>query len=125
MKFQEKRLYHQIHPVKLATDIIAAIYSSVLFWDHQLWRGIIANLLPPIIASLLIITFIDLWQYKKSSFGKYIKKYMTAPAEAVRFAGNIIMVMGAWYHSIAFVCVALVLIILVWMRGMFPGMKKS
>ena len=124
MNFQEKKLYHQIHPAKLATDITAAIYSSVLFWNHQLWRGIIANLLPPIIASLLIVTFIDLWQYKKSSFGKYIKKYMTTSAEAVRFAGNIIMVVGAWYHSIVFVCAALILIVLVWMRGILPGIKK-
>ncbi len=36
MTFQEKRLYHQIHPLKLATDIGATIRFLYLLWERKL-----------------------------------------------------------------------------------------
>lgn len=46
---QEKMLYHQIHPLKLATDISAEIVSLYLFWKHKLLAGMLAALVPPVI----------------------------------------------------------------------------
>lgn len=33
---QEKALYHQIHPLKLFTDISAEVISLYLFWKRRL-----------------------------------------------------------------------------------------
>ena len=35
MTLKEKALYHQIHPLKLSTDILASLVSLYLFWLHQ------------------------------------------------------------------------------------------
>ena len=35
MTLKEKALYHQIHPLKLSTDILAAAVSLYLFWVHE------------------------------------------------------------------------------------------
>jgi hypothetical protein len=35
MTFQEKKLYHQIHPLKLATDIGATVPFPYFLWHHQ------------------------------------------------------------------------------------------
>jgi hypothetical protein len=48
---QEKALYHQIHPLKLVTDISAEVLSLYLFWKRKLLAGLVVLLVPPIIAS--------------------------------------------------------------------------
>jgi hypothetical protein len=39
MKLKEKNLFHQVHPIKLATDIGAAVISLYFFWKHELVVG--------------------------------------------------------------------------------------
>ncbi len=82
MTFREKQLYHQIHPLKLATDISAEIVSLYLFWKRKLLAGLLVALVPPVIASALIMRLVDLEKYKQSAFGKYVRSYMTARAVA-------------------------------------------
>ncbi|GAC1566385.1 MAG: hypothetical protein NVS3B14_08210 [Ktedonobacteraceae bacterium] len=57
---QEKTLYHQIHPLKLATDISAEIVSDYLFWKHKLLAGLIVLYIQAVDASLLIMRLDDL-----------------------------------------------------------------
>jgi hypothetical protein len=73
MTFREKQLYHQIHPLKLATDISAEIVSLYLFWKRKLLAGLLVALVPPVIASALIMSLVDLEKYKQSAFGKYVR----------------------------------------------------
>ena len=77
---QEKILYHQIHPLKLCTDICAEVVSLYLFWKRKLIAGFVVLLVPPIIASTLIIKWVDLEAYKQSAFGRYLRTYMTPPS---------------------------------------------
>jgi len=84
MTFREKQLYHQIHPLKLATDISAEIVSLYLFWKRKLLAGLLVALVPPVIASALIMRLVDLEKYKQSAFGKYVRSYMTPAVVAVR-----------------------------------------
>src|SRR5215813_12757016 len=100
MNLQEKILYHQIHPLKLFTDWIAGIIALYPLWQHQLVPALVITLLPPPIASFLLIRFANLEKYKESTFGKYIRKYMTRQAEAIRLAGYIAMAVGAWMHFV-------------------------
>jgi hypothetical protein len=54
MEFQDKEKYHEIHPVKLATDISAAALSLYLFWQHALISGILVAIVPSVIVSIVI-----------------------------------------------------------------------
>ena len=122
MTFREKQLYHQIHPLKLATDISAEIVSLYLFWKRKLLAGLIAALLPPVIVSALIMRLVDLESYKQSAFGRYIRAYMTPPVVAVRILGTVVTHVGAWYRRPALIPLGLMIVLLGWLRGLLlPG----
>jgi len=78
----EKILLHQVHPVKLAADIIAAVVSLYFFWQHQLVVGLVTHLVPPVVASAAVLHFADLAPYKNSRLGVYLERYMTLAVQA-------------------------------------------
>lgn len=122
---QEKRLYHQIHPLKLATDISAEIVSLYLFWKHRLLAGMLVFLVPPVIASTLIMQLANLEAYRKSVLGRYIREYMTPSAVALRILGTIITHVGAWYRKPALIPLGLMTVLLGWLRGrLLPNMRS-
>lgn len=114
---QEKALYHQIHPLKLFTDISAEVISLYLFWKHKLFAGLLVIFLPPIIVSLLIMRWADLEPYKRSAFGKYVQKYMTPSVVALRVLGTVITHLGAWYRRPLLMPVGLGMVVIGWGRG--------
>ena len=118
MTFREKQLYHQIHPLKLATDISAEIVSLYLFWKRKLLAGLIAALLPPVIASALIMRLVDLESYKQSAFGRYIRSYMTPSVVVVRILGTVVTHLGAWYRRPGLIPLGLMIVVLGWLRGL-------
>jgi hypothetical protein len=95
MNFADKVLYHQIHPLKLGTDILASLVSLYFFWQHRLVVGLLLHLAPPLIASVVIIYMVDLEPQRQSTFGQYVKKMMTHKIEAIRLGGDVVMVLGA------------------------------
>ena len=122
MTFREKQLYHQIHPLKLATDISAQIVSLYFFWRHALLPGLLVMFLPPILISLLIVRLVNLEPLKDSSVGRYLRHYMTPAMEGVRLAGTVPMVLGAWYHAVWLIPVGLAITLFGWLRGLiFPS----
>ena len=121
MNLEEKSLYHQIHPLKLFTDWSTGIVALYPFWRHNLALALIIALVPPPIVSFMLIRFANLEKYKVSSFGKYVRKYMTRQVEAIRLAGYLVMVVGAWYHVIWLILLGLIIILFGWLSGMiFP-----
>lgn len=126
MTFREKQLYHQIHPLKLATDISAQILSLYCFWRHALLPGLLAMFLPPIIVSLLIVRLVNLEPLKNSSVGRYMRRYMTPAMEGVRLAGTIPMALGAWYHVVWLIPAGLTVTLFGWLRGLiFPARSAA
>jgi hypothetical protein len=121
MTFRERQLYHQIHPAKLATDISAQIVSLVFFWQHALVVGLVAMFLPPIVASALVIRFADLTWLKDSRLGRYIAWEMTPAMQAVRLAGTLPMVLGAWWHAPWLIALGLAIVLFGWLRGAMFG----
>jgi hypothetical protein len=61
---REKILYHQIHPLKLLTDWSAGFAAFPLFWQHRVRAALLLISVPPILASVLIIRYVDLEPYK-------------------------------------------------------------
>ena len=118
---KERYLYHQIHPAKLAVDWASGLACLYPLWQHHLLLGLAVMLVPPPLASFVLIRFADLDRQKRSSFGGYVKRYMTRAAEAVRLLGMIIMAAGAWLHSPIAIAGGLLVILLAWTRGLlFP-----
>jgi hypothetical protein len=95
MTTNEKTLYHQIHPLKLAADISTSIVSTYFVWHHELLAAAISAFVPAIIASWFIIRFFDVEWLKESRLGRYIRRTMMRPIEAWRFSGQIIAWFGA------------------------------
>ncbi len=123
MTLQEKSLYHQIHPVKLLTDWSAGLIALYPFWRHNLVAALLIAFLPSFVVSLVLIRFVNLEKKKQSAFGKYVRQYMTRSVEAVRFAGFVIMSIGAWYHAVWAIAAGLIIIILTWLRGVLLPSK--
>jgi hypothetical protein len=71
MTLREKFLFHQVHPAKLATDVLSAVISLYFFWQHQLVIALLTHFVPPPVASAMVIRFADLEPYKSSLLGAY------------------------------------------------------
>ena len=124
MTFSEKVLYHQIHPAKLATDIGAALVSLYFFWQHRLVLGLVTHFAPPVAASALLVAFGTFEVQKNSRLGRYIAWHMTRAVEAIRLAGDIVMVVGAWVHSPAVIAAGLLMVIAAWTSGPLRRRRK-
>ena len=120
---REKSLYHQIHPLKLGTDISAEFISLYLFWGRKLNAGLAVCLIPSVIVSALIMKFANLEKCKQSSFGKYMHTYMTPAAVILRILGTIVSHIGAWYRRPTLIPLGWMLVLLGWLRGRW-GPKK-
>lgn len=117
MNPQEKYLYHQIHPLKLFTDIGAAFGGLCFLWHHQLAFALVVMLAPPFVVSFLLMRYADLEPYRQSAFGKYIARAMTHAMEAVRLAGMVVTALGGWHHSLWIIVAGIVIVLFGWLRG--------
>ena len=119
MDFREKKLYHQIHPLKLATDIAVTPIFLFSLWRHRIALAIIVGFVPPAIVSAAMMLWPpDLERLKKSALGKYASKYMTPAAEVVRFLTLVPMAWGAWIHNSWFIALGLLVLLMAWCYGL-------
>lgn len=121
MTLKEKALYHQIHPLKLAVDIGCEPVSLYFFFYHDLALGLATHFVPPIVASLILIRCADFEAIKRSGGGAYLRRNMTKIVEGFRFAGDIVMVLGAWFHRPPLIIAGLAVILIAWSSG---GIRK-
>ncbi len=117
MTLRDKALFHQIHPSKLLIDIFSAFVSLYLFWKHNLLLGLMATIIPPVLISIILITFVNLNKYKSSRLGKYLKKHMSPLAQGARLLGFGVMSIGAWEQKQWLILMGLLLIIPAWGYG--------
>ncbi len=117
----QKRLYSQIHPAKLFTDISMSVVSLYLFWLHNIIPAVVLHILPSVVVSYVIIRFASLEKYAQSSLGGYLERYMTTRMQLLRLFGDILTVVGAWFQVLWVIAFGLVVVLLGWMRGLiFP-----
>ncbi len=97
MNFQERKLYHQLHPVKLATDTAATFPFLYLLWHHHILWALCCGFLPPVLISAIMMKWPpDLEKIGASRAGRYLRTYMTPTVEAVRLLTLVPMAYGAW-----------------------------
>lgn len=126
MNFRGKRLYHQIHPLKLATDIgVTPIFLSLL-WRHQIARALLVGFAPPVVVSAAMMIWPpDLERLRNSSLGKYVSKCMTPTIEAVRLLTLVPMAWGAWTHRLQLIALGLFVLLLAWCNGLILPRRDS
>lgn len=114
----ERVLYHQVHPLKLATDIVAAIASLALLWSHQLGPALLIAFVPPVVVSAVLLRSADLKRYKASRLGAYLRRFMTPVAQALRLVGFGVFALGAWAHQPLVILAGLLLVAGCWSYGL-------
>lgn len=125
MTFKEKSLYHQIHSLKLATDVGCEPLSLYFFWRHDVVLGLATHFVLPIAASLFLICYGDFQDIKRSRAGAYLQRHMTRAIEAIRFVGDTVMVLGAWFHQPSVIIMGLVVIVIGWCSGWFRNALQT
>ena len=126
MGFQGKKLYHQIHPLKLATDIGVTPLALYFGWEHRVLPALLVGLVPPLVVSFAMLKWTpDLEKLKRSSFGRHIKKYMTAFIELTRLLTLVPMAYGAWNHDFRFIVLGLVILVVAWCKGLIRQLFRT
>jgi len=116
----ERLLYHQIHPVKVGSDVSAALVASMMFWRHRLLVGLAVATIPPAVSSGALIMCADLDPYRHSAAGRYLKRSMTGWMQTLRFVGFAVMLVGSWKHTCRVVAGGIGLILIGWFHGLLP-----
>jgi hypothetical protein len=111
-------LLHQVHPVKLATDIAADVTSCVLIWRGHTKSGLTAAFVPAAAASSLLLRR-DLSPLRATRRGRYVLVHMPASAQAVRLAGQGLAWRAAHRHEMAGVVIGHLLIVAGWSFGLW------
>lgn len=75
------------------------------------------GLVPLVIATVLLMGWADVEQYRASALGRYVKEYMTRTLEGIRLAGVTVWWVAAWYHRAVLVGVGVLVILSAWGSG--------
>jgi hypothetical protein len=118
MERNERLLYHQIHPLKLATDVGTAIVAATLFWHHRLGAALLIGFVPSIAVSVLLLRWADLEPYRRSAFGRYVRGFMTHRVELARLAGLLPVWGGAWLQRPVIIAAGGMWILGCWLWGL-------
>jgi len=125
MNLQEKALYHQIHPVKLLMDWGTTPPALYFLWRRRLLPGLLIAVGPPILASFLLMRYADLEGLKASAAGRYMGRYMTPAMQALRLAGAVVMMLGAWWRQPWLWPLGLLLVLFGWGRGLLVAHRHQ
>ena len=114
----ERVLYHQIHPAKLATDLTAELVSVALIWQRRYVLGLVAHLVPPIVASAVLTRrTADLERLRDTRAGRHVRSEMTPPIVALRVIDDVLTVADAWRHRPAVIAAGALLVLAGWTLG--------
>ena len=117
MTLRDRLLYHHAYPVKLFVDIVSAFAAAWLFWGQHVLRALLVGLVPPALASMIVLQFVDLERVKQSPVGRYVTRHMSLPLHITAVAGVVILWLAAWYRSIFYCVVGLLIVTFAWVRG--------
>ena len=119
MDFAEKRLYHQVHPIKLAVDIGVTFPFLYFLWHHEIIPALVVGFVPPAVISAAMLRWTpNLEGIKRSALGRYLRAYMTPAVEATRLLTLVPMAFGAWNHEPIYITIAVAVLIVAWCNGL-------
>jgi hypothetical protein len=113
----ERFLYHQIHPVKLLTDVATSFASTWLLWEGRWAAAAVVAFVPSIVVTALVLWLADLERLARTPLGRYVAVVMTGRVTAVRSAGQIVMWVGAAAHVVWLIPLGFLVIVYAWLSG--------
>lgn len=126
MDFKEKKLYHQIHPLKLATDIGVVPPALYFLWQHRSLPAAVIAFIPPVLVSAVMMKWPpDLERLKSSRLGRYIKKSMPPGIEGLRLISLVPMAYGAWKHRVGYILLGLLVLVVAWCNGLIWQRRRA
>jgi hypothetical protein len=114
---QQRYLVHQVHPAKLATDVVASMLSTALLWRRRPVAGLLVAIGPPGLASALLLRR-DLDRWARTAAGRYVLEHMPPSMQAVRTASAIVTAVGGWRRSPSLVAAGYALTGVGWSHGL-------
>ena len=119
MNFKERSLYHQIHPIKLLTDVSITPIALWCVGHRRIGMALTIGFLPPILVSAVMMKWppASLERIRRSKAGKYLRNDMAPAVEAVRLLTLIPTGYGAWKPEFWPIWVGLIVLILAWANG--------
>jgi len=117
MTVREKVLYQQVHLLTLIADGVGFAAGAALLWHQHLLRAMAIGLGLPIAASVTVMWCVNLERLAQSRSGRYVARYMTPWTVVARVIGVFVAWEGAWYQSAFWCCVGMLIVVLVWARG--------
>jgi hypothetical protein len=112
-------LLHQVHAVKLVTDVISGLASTVLMWRRRVRAALLLAHLPPAVASAVVIRG-DLSSLKATRRGRYVLQHMPPSAQVLRLLGQAVMWRAAYRHRVPGVAAGALTILIGWSYGLLP-----
>jgi hypothetical protein len=111
---------HQVHPAKISADVTASIVSNVLLWKGEVKTAITVRVVVPVLGSAAVLGMADLDSLGKTRRGRYVLEHMPPAAQAIRLAGDAVMVWGARRRSRAFLLIGAAVIVAGWSHALWP-----
>ena len=113
----ERLVLHQIHWLKLAADAAAEIVSLPAIWTGRRTLGLVVHFLIPALASAALLPA-DNTRLRNTRRGRYVLEHMPPGAQAVRLAGDAVMIVGAWRRDGRMIAAGAVVVVTGWSHGL-------
>jgi len=121
----ERVLFHQVHPLKLGADILSTVIAIPLLWQGEIVLGLVVALGTPLVASAAVLRFADVSGVARGPLGRYLRRYMTAPVQALRLACGLLVLAAAWWHQPVVIVIAVAIVVLAWTYGLLLDARSS
>ena len=115
---------HQVHPAKLATDISAAVVSSVLLWRGRTTSGLLVRYLAPVAGSAAALAFGDMAKLADTRRGRYVQRHMPPSMQALRLAGDVVMTVAAARRKPGLLALGGLIVIAGWSHGLTAAARR-
>jgi hypothetical protein len=111
---------HQVHWAKLTADVAASVGSLALIWTGHRRLGLTIHLGIPVLASAVLMRA-DTGPLRLTRRGRYVLEHMPVAAQAVRLAGDTVMIVGAWRRNGVVIAAGTVVVVAGWSHGLAVG----
>jgi hypothetical protein len=120
MRLADKVLVHQVHPLKIGADVMAAVVSNILLWKARPKTALAVRIVLPVAGSLVGFGIADLDALVSTGQGAYALQHMPNSAQAVRLAGDAVMGWGAHRRNAALLLAGAAVIVAGWSHAAWP-----
>ena len=119
MTRDEKFLYIQVHPLRLAAAVSGVAWSLPLLWDHHTLSGLTAAAAPQAaVAAALSASPGTLDWVRSSPLGRYARRHLGGRAQGARMAAGATLLWAAAAHRPVLLGAAALTLGGIWLHGL-------